>query len=97
MCSNGMCEQHPGEAEFRAYQQKLGPNEVIFSGQDGAEQLRRYGVVLNSAYWQWEIVAVERNHHRHVAFVAPQFGLSQALNMADRWTRSMAAIATIVN
>jgi hypothetical protein len=91
MCNNGMCEQHQGEAEFRAYQQKLGPNEVIFGGQEVTAHVR-YGVVVNSSFWQWEIVAVERGHNRHVAFVAPQFGLNQALNMADRWTRSMANI-----
>ncbi len=92
MCCNGMCEQHPGEAEFRAYQQSLGPNEVIFGGQEQALRVR-YGVVLNSRAWQWEIVAVENGQKRHVAFVGPQLGLGQALSMAERWTRSMAGIA----
>ncbi len=91
MCNNGMCEQHPGEVEFRAYQQTLGPNEVIFGGQAQTHRVR-FGVVLNSSAWQWEIVAVENGHNRHVAFLAPQCGLSEALSMADRWTRSMAGM-----
>ncbi len=91
MCNNRMCGQHPGEAEFRTYLQKLPPNEVIF-GEQGETGGVRYGVVVNSCLWQWEIVAVKDGHNRHVAFVAPDFGLSRALSMADRWAQSMVSL-----
>ncbi len=91
MCNNGTCGQHPGEAEFQTYLRKLAPNEVIF-GEQGQTESVRYGVVVNSCLCQWEIVAVENGHNRHVAFVGPEFGLSRALNMADRWTQSRACL-----
>ncbi len=92
MCNNAVCERHPGEVEFRTYQRTMGPNDVIFGQEHPASGLC-YGVVVNSAAWQWEIVAVEAGSRRHVAFVSPQYRLDQVLNLAGGWARSLAGVS----
>ncbi len=92
MCNDAACGRHPGEVEFRQCQQTMGPDDVIFAQEAQASALR-YGVAINVAAWQWEIVAVESNRKRHIAFVSPQYRLEQVLGLAGGWTRSATAVS----
>ncbi len=92
MCNDATCRRHAGEAEFQSYRQTLGPDGLIFGPEEQASGLR-YGVAVNGAACQWEIVAVEASRVRHVAFVSPQYRLAQVLDLAGGWARSMAAIS----
>lgn len=104
MCNNGVCAQHPGEQEFAFFNETLGPDHVIFPAEAGQGENRyriektrrnekRYGVMVHRSAWQWEIVAVEAGHTRHVAFVSPTYRLEQVVELARGMERGAAPLA----
>jgi hypothetical protein len=82
-------QQCPAEQDFGYYCDTLGPNEVIFPNTTG-QAGRQYGVTVHRPAYQWEIVAVEAGHIRHVVFVSAVYALEQVLGLANGLGRSAA-------
>ena len=81
MCDSRTCRYPCGEEEFRRYADTLAPDRIMYPVK-AAPGETRYGVMVNHAAQQWEIVAAQGDRSRHVAFISTLCCLDRVLNMA---------------
>ena len=83
MCVSRTCTYPCGEEEFRRYEGTLLPDRVMYPAVPPVGPTRD-GVMINCPAHQWEIVAVQGESCRHVAFISTLYCLDRVLDVASQ-------------
>ncbi len=83
MCNSRICEYPCGQEEFKRCEETLTPGQVLFPTAAMPGSIS-YGVMVHQPAQQWEIVAVQGQLPRHVAFVSTALCLDRVLEIAAR-------------
>jgi hypothetical protein len=83
MCDRTTCKFPCGEEEFRRYDASMTPERVMYPT-NARSGTTRYGVTISHPAHQWEIVAVQSDHPRHLAYISTLYCLDRVMEMASQ-------------